>query len=103
MIADEAALEVDVEQPYYVDVELIICIVYISDNHAFVLIDTGASHFFVSSVYVTSRGWPTKVRTRAMEVQTPLGRTIIVDWVCRRCMIRIAGKDLVIDLTILDM
>jgi Retroviral aspartyl protease len=38
-----------------------------------------------------------------MEVQTPLGRTIIVDWVCRRCMIRIAGKDLVIDLTILDM
>jgi Retroviral aspartyl protease len=86
-----------VEQPYYedpVDAELIAGMVFISDSPAFVLIDTGASHSFVSSLFVASREWPTNIRTRAMEVQTPLGRTAIVDRICRGRLVRIAGRDL---------
>jgi Retroviral aspartyl protease len=97
---------VDVEQPCYedpVDAELIAGMVYISNSPAFVLIDTGASHSFVSSLFITSREWPTEIRTRAMEVQTPLGRTAIVDRICRRRLVRIAGRELVVDLTVLDM
>jgi Retroviral aspartyl protease len=97
---------VDVEQPCYedpVNAELIAGMVYISDSPAFVLIDTGASHSFVSSLFIASRDWPTEIRTRAMEVQTPLGRTVIVNRICRGRIVRIAGRDLVVDLTVLDM
>jgi Retroviral aspartyl protease len=106
VVADEAAPEVDVEQPCYedpVNAEFIAGMVYIYDSPAFVLIDTGASHSFVSSLFVVSREWPTEIRTRAMEVQTPLRRTVIVDRICRGRMVRIAGRDLVVDLTVLDM
>jgi Retroviral aspartyl protease len=47
-----------IKQPYYedpVDAELIAGMVFISDSPAFVLIDTGASHSFVSSLFVASR------------------------------------------------
>jgi Retroviral aspartyl protease len=77
--------------------------VYIYDSPAFVLIDMGASHSFVLSLFIASREWPTEIRTRAMEVQTPLGRTVIVDRVCRKRLVKIAGRDLVVDLTVLDM
>jgi Retroviral aspartyl protease len=66
VVVDDAAPEVDVEQPYYedsVDAKLIVGMVYISDNPVFVLIDTGASHFFAFSLYVLSRERPTEVRT----------------------------------------
>jgi Retroviral aspartyl protease len=55
-----------VELPCYedpVDAELIAGMVYISDSPAFVLIYTGASHSFISSLFVTSREWPTELRT----------------------------------------
>jgi Retroviral aspartyl protease len=95
-----------VEQPCcedHVDAELIAGIVYISNSHAFIIIDTGASHSFISSLFVASCELPTEVRTRVMEVQTPLGRTIIVDRIYHEYMVRIACRDLVVDLTVLDM
>jgi Retroviral aspartyl protease len=98
--------EVDVEQPCYkdpVDVNLIASMMYISKSPSFVLIDTGASHSFISLLFVASREWPTEVRMQVMEVQTLLGRTIIVDRICHGRMIRISSRDLVVDLTVLDM
>jgi Retroviral aspartyl protease len=97
---------VDVEHPCYedlVDAELIAGMVYISDSLVFVLIDMGTSHSFISSLFVASHEWPTEVRTQDMEVQTPLKRTVIIDRIYRGYMVRIAGRDLAIDLTILDM
>jgi Retroviral aspartyl protease len=38
-----------------------------------------------------------------VEVQTSLGRTVIIDQICRRHMVRIAGRDLVVYLIVLDM
>ena len=67
------------------------------------LIDTGASHSFVSLAFVRTHQWPTEVRTRAMEVQTRLGTQVLVDRFCPNRKVRIADRDLVADLTVLDM
>ena len=85
------------------DVDLITGTVFISGSPAYVLIDTGASHSFVSVDFVRTHDWSTELRTRAMEVQTPLGKQVLVDRICKDRKVRIADRDLAVDLTVLDM
>ena len=85
------------------DAALIAGTVFISGEPAYVLIDTGASHSFVSANYVKSRGWSTSPRGRAMEVRTPLGRFVEVNQICRDQKIQVARRDLRANLTVLDM
>ncbi|KAJ3704277.1 hypothetical protein LUZ61_007982 [Rhynchospora tenuis] len=101
----EDILETDavpVEDEFYED-ELIAGMVSISDCFAYSLIDTGASHSFVSQNFVNLNGWETEPRDRVMLVQTPLGKTVLVDRVCRNLRVQIAGRNLTAELVVLDM
>ncbi|KAJ1693767.1 hypothetical protein LUZ63_010465 [Rhynchospora breviuscula] len=87
----------------FADDELIAGMVSISDCFAYSLIDTGASHSFVSQDFVNLSGWKTEPRDRVMSVQTPLGKTVLVDQICRNLKVQIAGRNLTADLVVLDM
>ncbi|XP_078179644.1 uncharacterized protein LOC144573769 [Carex rostrata] len=84
-------------------VDLITGTLFISSSPAYVLIDTGASHSFVSVSFVRTHEWATELRDCAMEVQTPLGKRVLVDRICKDRKVRIADRDLAVDLTVLDM
>ncbi|KAJ4820047.1 polyprotein [Rhynchospora pubera] len=96
----EAILEEDVHN---VNADLIAGMVSVSDSFAYSLIDTGSTHSFVSQNYVDSHGWTAEPRDRVMIVQTPLGKNVLVDRICRNCRIQIAGRTLPANLVVLDM
>ncbi|KAJ3704225.1 hypothetical protein LUZ61_007930 [Rhynchospora tenuis] len=100
VITEEAILEEDVHN---VDADLIAGMVSVSDSFAYSLIDTGSTHSFVSQNYVDSYSWTTEPRERVMIVQTPLGKNVLVDRICRNCKIQIAGRTLPANLVVLDM
>ena len=85
------------------DAALIAGTVFISGKPAFILVDTGASHSFISASFVESQKLTTTRRHRTMGVRTPLGKYVEVDRICRDLNVQLAGRSLRADLTVLDM
>ncbi|KAJ4773005.1 DNA/RNA polymerases superfamily protein [Rhynchospora pubera] len=85
------------------DADLIAGMVSVSNCFAYSLIDTGASHSFVSETFVKEHRWTTEPRNRVMVVQTPLGKNVLVDRVCRNQKVQITGRNLPANLVVLDM
>ena len=86
MIGEDAEAGEGTEQDFYQetdDAALIAGTVLISGTPAYILVDTGASHSFVSAAFVESRGLTSTLRRYALGVRTPLGRYVEVDRICR--------------------
>ncbi|KAJ4814752.1 polyprotein [Rhynchospora pubera] len=92
------------EQPHVVAPnEMLSGIVSISGHFAFVLFDTGCSHSIVSREFVESCGWVMEKRSDVSRVLTPLGQSNEVVLGCRDLKVLIAGRELSLDVLILDI
>ncbi|KAJ3703544.1 hypothetical protein LUZ61_007249 [Rhynchospora tenuis] len=92
------------EQPHDVAPgEMLSGTVSISGHLAFVLFDTGYSHLIVSRDFVESCGWVMEKRSDVSRVLTPLGQSNEVVLGCRNLKVLIAGRELFLDVLVLDI
>ena len=68
-----------------------------------ILFDTGATHSFIASTFVSSLGLSSETLSGGLVVASPMGGVIVASEVCRSCVVRIAGQELTADLMVLDM
>ena len=106
VIGEETPANETEEEAVYEEAEdttLIAGTVSISGKPAYILIDTGASHSFISSSFVESQGLVSTRRPHALGVKTPLGKYVKVNRICRNQEVQLAVRTLQADLTVLDM
>ncbi|XP_057248326.1 uncharacterized protein LOC130590277 [Beta vulgaris subsp. vulgaris] len=70
----------------------------VCNSMAKVLFDSGASHSFVSNVFVSNLPCRPCVQPLNMHISMPNGESICCKWIFRNCEIRIAGSELRVDL-----
>ena len=68
-----------------------------------VLLDTGATHSFRATSFVTALGLETSSLDPPLYVDTPIEGPVLLDRVCRECDLTIAERNFVFDFTVLDM
>ncbi|EYU31709.1 hypothetical protein MIMGU_mgv1a024293mg, partial [Erythranthe guttata] len=73
------------------------------NSWASVLIDTGASHSFISLAFALSLGLKIEALDVPLCIDTPVSGGVTLREICRSCEIKIADHSLVFDLIILDM
>nr|XP_012466477.1 unnamed protein product [Gossypium raimondii] len=67
----------------------------------YALIDPGSSHSYINSKLVVLGKLKSEMSRVLIEVSSPLGQTVSVDRVCRRCPLMIHGKTFSVDLLIM--
>lgn len=67
------------------------------------LIDSGASHSFISIACMNSLGLDTEPLGTTMQVTSPLRGKISVGLVCKGCEIEVSGPLITCDLRVIDM
>ena len=67
------------------------------------MFDTCAMHSSTPYVFASSLVLPGKVVVGALCVASPLGGEMVVGHVCRSCIVRLAGHELMTNLVVLDM
>ncbi|CAL1410109.1 unnamed protein product [Linum trigynum] len=70
-------------------------------HSAFVLIDSGSTHSFISTKFARNLRIPSVKLGQNLGVRTPVGDTLIVDSVIRNCTITVAGYEFEANLIIL--
>ena len=73
------------------------------NSWARILFDTGATHSFIASTFVTSLGLCTETMCGGLCVASPMGGEMVASEVCRSCVVRIASQELMAYLMVLDM
>ena len=91
----------DADQP--VDRSVIRGTVLIFGSVARTLIDTGASHSFISSTLARTMSLRYVTLRTPLTVTTPVQENIVLDRVCRDCFVVIAGYEHTYDFILLDM
>ena len=66
----------------------------IYNSWACILFDTSATHSFISSAFASSLGLLVETLDGALCVASPLGGELAVGHVCRSCVLRVAGHEL---------
>ncbi|CAN1154462.1 Transposon Ty3-I Gag-Pol polyprotein [Linum perenne] len=81
--------------------EVVTGMILIHSQPAFVLMDSGSTHSFISTKFVRALGVvPTRLGQN-FGVRTPVGDTLIVDSLIRECIIMVAGYEFQADLILL--
>ncbi|XP_070005405.1 uncharacterized protein [Nicotiana sylvestris] len=70
---------------------------------ALALIDPGSTHSYVSSYFALRFSRYSKLLNDPFLVATPIGESLLTEYVYRACQIRVEGKDTLADLIVLDM
>ena len=70
----------------------------IGDKKAYVLIDPGATHSFVSTAFCMHLDRLYSSLPQHLLVSTPVGDVILVDEVYKDCVLKIEDKELIVDL-----
>ena len=73
------------------------------NSWARILFDTGATHSFIASTFVTSLGLCSETMSDGLIVASPMGGEMIAREVCKSCVVRLVGQELTTDLMVLDM
>ena len=73
------------------------------NSWARVLIDTGASHSFISSSFALALGLEIDVLDSVLMLDTPVGGRSTLKRVCRSCEVEIADRRFVFNFIVLDM
>ena len=68
-----------------------------------ILFDIGSSHSFISASFILSLGLHVEAMDFVLSVVSPLGGEVDTCSICRGCVVRITGQDLVADFVVLDM
>ena len=67
------------------------------------LIDPGATHSFVSSVFASKIGWQAVRMTTPLSVVIPLSDPLDTDVIFLGCPVLVEGRELPVDLVLLDV
>uniref|UniRef100_A0A2N9GS05 RNA-directed DNA polymerase n=1 Tax=Fagus sylvatica TaxID=28930 RepID=A0A2N9GS05_FAGSY len=78
-------------------------IIQVSSAYACVLFDPGATHSFVSVVFAKKHNLESIPLDIELCVDTPVGGVVIASDICKSCVTKIADRELVADLTLLEM
>ena len=70
------------------------------NSWARILFDTGATHSFIASTFVTSLGLCTETMCGRLWIASPMGGEMVAREVCKSCVVRIAGQELTGDLMV---
>lgn len=81
--------------------DVIVAIFLLFFAPVYVLIDSGSSHLYMNVELVKSRSLKLEMSKVAMFVSSPLGQTVFVDQVCRRCPLKIQSLAFSVDLLIM--
>ena len=68
-----------------------------------ILFDNSATHSFIASAFASSLGLCTETMCGGLCAASPMGGEMVAIEVCRSCVVRIAGQELMTDLVVLDM
>jgi len=78
-------------------------ILLLKSQHVYTLIDPSATHSFVA------RKWEDKLKVQPMRVEkgvvigTPLGETVLIEYVYKGCRVKIGDVEMMVDLLPLDL
>ncbi|XP_075092558.1 uncharacterized protein LOC142172775 [Nicotiana tabacum] len=82
---------------------VVTCILSVCSFDAFALIDPRSTHSYVSSYFALRFSRQPELLNDPFLVATPVGESLLVEYVYRACQIRVEGKDTLADLIVLDM
>ncbi|KAL5547177.1 hypothetical protein UlMin_006864 [Ulmus minor] len=77
--------------------------IIISNSWARALFDTGASHSFISELFVNALGLEIQPFYPPLALMTPMGGHALVSFVCKSCVVMIESHRLLVDLIVLPM
>nr|XP_033509854.1 uncharacterized protein LOC117274634 [Nicotiana tomentosiformis] len=82
---------------------VVTCILSVCSFDALALIYPGATHSYVSSYFALRFGSQPELLNDPFLVSTPVGESLLAEYVYRACRIRVEGRDTLADLIVLDM
>jgi hypothetical protein len=82
---------------------VIIGIIQVSSDYAYVLFDPGATHSFVSVIFAKKHNLEFVPLEIELCVDTSVRGVVIASDICKSCVTKIADRELVADLTLLEM
>jgi hypothetical protein len=68
-----------------------------------ILFDSGASHSFISRVFMLTLHLSPEVLDEPLTVATPLGDFLVLDLICRQCVVSLDDLQFRVDLIVLAM
>ncbi|CAN1782449.1 Transposon Ty3-I Gag-Pol polyprotein [Linum perenne] len=83
--------------------EVVTGMISIHGQPAFVLMDSGSAHSFISSMFSRALGVVPTLLGQNLGVRTPVGNTLIVNSLIRECTIMVAGYEFPADLILLPI
>ena len=78
-------------------------IIPVSTTYAYTLFDLGATHSFISSNFAKKHNFKFEPMESELCVDTPVGGVIVTNSVCKSCVVKIAYRELLANLTLLEM
>ena len=78
-------------------------IITVSTTYAYALFDPCATHSFISSNFTKKHNFKFEPMESELCVDTLVGDVVVTDSVCKSCVVKIADRELLADLTLLDM
>ncbi|XP_070026351.1 uncharacterized protein [Nicotiana sylvestris] len=82
---------------------VVTCILSVCSFDVLALIDPGYTHSYVSSYFALKFGRQPELLNDPFLDATPIGESLLVEYVYRACQIRVKGRDTLADLIVLDM
>nr|XP_033515208.1 uncharacterized protein LOC117279729 [Nicotiana tomentosiformis] len=81
---------------------VVTCILSICSFDALALIDLGSTHSYVSSCFALRFSRQPELLNDPFLVATPVGESLLAEYVCSACQIRVEGRDTLADLIVQD-
>ena len=78
-------------------------IIPISTTYAYALFDPGATHSFISSNFAKKNNFKFEHMESELCVDTPVGDVVVIDSACKSYVVKMANRELLADLTLLEM
>ena len=82
---------------------MVIGIILVSTTYAYALFDPSAIHSFISSNFAKKHNFKFEPMDSELFVDTSVRGVVVTDSVCKTCVVKIADRELLADLTLLEM
>ena len=81
---------------------MVTCIIPVSTTYAYALFDPSATHSFISSNFAKKHNFKFELMEFELCMDTLVGGVVVTDSVCKSCVVKIADRELLADLTLLE-
>lgn len=82
---------------------IITSILSLFSHDALILIDPGSTHSFITCNFMRHIDSLPKLLNYELTISTLLGKTMLVEWVCRSCVLKMGERVLSMDLILHDI